>query len=144
MSKKKPRQRKIDPFRSLAVYLAEDYRTMQNLYGKSDAQGLARFLEQRAAVLVTPDYKRIQGGASAKIWKSYKEKKVKLKLRPVNIFFGNAIGLQKLGGNTFDNVAFVVHEVHFIEKTGPAPRNATGYLVTIYGHDVLCPWFPAP
>ncbi len=140
MSDKKKRLPKMDRLRSLASRIAEDYRTIQNLYQKNDGQkALARFLEERASVLITPDYQRVRGGASAPIWKKARDHKARLELRTASIFLGDAIGVKKRGDREFDAAAFVVHEVHFIEKAGPV--NATGYLLTVCGHDVLCPWF---
>lgn len=141
MKKKKARRVRKDPLRSLIARIGEDYRKIQDLYKNNDGRGLAAFLEQRAAVLVTPDYRRIRGQASAKIWTKAREQKVRLKFKPVNVFLGNAIGVKKLEGQTLDQVAFVVHEVHFIEKTKGARRNATGYLLTTSKHIDLCPWF---
>ncbi|GEM_PF-3849899 len=140
MAKKNPRRK--DPLRSLTAQLAEDYRKMKNLYPKKEGPKLlAAFLKQRAAVIVTPDYKKVWGGASTRIWTKAKAKEARLDFRVANIYFGKAIGPQKARGQTFDLAAFVVSEIHIIEKARPGRRNATGYLMVPYGHQELCPWF---
>jgi hypothetical protein len=142
MKKKKERHVKIDRVKSLAGHLAKNYRKMKNFYSQGKIAALVNFLKKRDAVLITPDYKRIRGGASAKIWKEARANKAKLEFRPVSTFFGSALGKKPISDNKqLDSVAFVVHEVHFIEKTGPARRNATSYMITADKHIDDCHWF---
>lgn len=140
MRKKNPRRK--DPLRSLVAQLAGDCRKMKDLYGKKDGPKLlAAFLKQRAAVIMTPDYKKVWGGASARIWMKARASGARLEVRPVHIYFGNAIGPRTVRGQVFDRAAFVILEIHLTEKARRGRRNATGYLMVPYGHQELCPWF---
>jgi hypothetical protein len=132
---------KKDKVKTLCFKIAEEYRVMNRLYQGKKFVDLARFLESLAAVIVTPDYKKLRGGASAYFWKRSYDQGAKLEFKTANIFFGSAIGVSGVGANRFDSVAFITHEVHLIKKMSAARINCTAYMETSEKHRTDCPWY---
>jgi hypothetical protein len=130
-----------DKVKTLFSKIREDYLEINRLYQGKKFVDLARFLENLAAVIMTPDYKKLRGGASAYFWRRAYDQGTKLEFRTASIFFGEAIGIRDVGQDSFDSVAFITHEVHFIKKIGTGRKNATGYMETAGKHQTRCTWY---
>ncbi len=141
MRDKPKRIARKDKVETLGLLIEREYAEMKRLYQAKRFVDLARFLEARRAVVVTPDYKKVRGGASANLWKKAHDQGATLEFRTANIFFGQAIGIHGVGQNAFDGVAFVTHEVHFNKKSSSGPKNDTAYLETTEKHQTRCQWF---
>ena len=141
MKTKPKRAVKKDRVKTLSSTIWQEYREMKGLYKDQKFDDLARFLERRAAVIVTPDYKKLRGGASARFWAKEHGQGAKLDFRTVNIFLGGGSGVHGDSQKTFDSIAFITHEVHLKKNSGARRKNATGYMETSGKHQTDCTWF---
>lgn len=147
-----------DAKKSLAQQIAADFEAMRYFLEKKDFCCLAKLMEKRGVVIITPAYKKIWGGSSAEFWKNAWSDEAKIKLIPIHIQISGALGKQLVPfcdlldeGVTvtewmkkspqYNAVAVLVFEFHIVTKSGGTTvHNATGGADASYIHKTGCPW----
>ena len=124
---------------NLANQILKDNKKFTGYFEQREFEKMAKLYEQRGSILITPEYERLYGKASALYWSKTWKPETTLKFKTVHIYLNNSINHKEK--EKFDFIASVVNEIHFIhfDKRGRI-LNETSIETRVYRHRFDCWW----